>query len=253
MTGFIPNILCMILSLCLTLMGLNVLNMIFDLDLDRINKPNRPLPTNRISTPWAFGLSAALISIGILISGLIHIYLILVVATLILTFLIYTHPKVYFKKYLFSSPFFGGIFYGLIPILATSIILPQIDTTFSIIYILMIVPIASLKDIEDIPGETIHGIKSIPQIIGKQKTIKLAKFVLIFIIAILFVLSVFNFYPILFIIPILFALAIIKKTFTAQQKEDYTTITTQARLVTKATLAINIIFLMFGITAFLII
>jgi len=250
----LPNIIIPLISLSFTLMGLNVFNMIFDLKLDKINKPNRPLPSKRISKRQAIWLGTGLILIGILMILLNQFYIVYINLLLIFTFFIYTHPKIYLKKYLLSSPIFGGIFYGLIPILIIIIIIsPKTSISIPIIYILMIMTIASLKDIEDVQGEIKHKIHSIPQIIGKDQSIKLSLFLLIFLTTSILILALEYTSKFEFVIPFMISLVVIHKIFKIKPNENYKKIITQSKIVSNAMLMINFIFLIFGITAHLLI
>jgi geranylgeranylglycerol-phosphate geranylgeranyltransferase len=245
------NFIIPVLSLCLTLMGLNTINMVFDFELDKLNKPTRPLPAKRVTKKQAQIMSVLLILFSIIILLPISFFLPIVNIFLILMFLIYSHPKIYFKKYILSSFIFGGIFYGLIPILLTKLILKNIEVQFAIIYIIMIMIIASIKDIEDIDGEIKFKVKSIPQKIGSKNLIKLTFISLNLILGYIFILGILNIYPIAFSIISLISIIIIYTIFKTEKTEDYLKITTQSKLLSKLMFIINIIFISFGIIAYL--
>ena len=61
------------LSAALLTAAANVMNDIRDLEIDKINRPERPIPSGRISVRVAWTLYAILLSVGILLSGIVSI------------------------------------------------------------------------------------------------------------------------------------------------------------------------------------
>ena len=61
------------LSAALLTAAANVMNDIRDLEIDKINRPERPIPSGRISVRVAWTLYAILLSVGILLSGVVSI------------------------------------------------------------------------------------------------------------------------------------------------------------------------------------
>src|SRR3954451_19296842 len=45
------------------------LNDVFDVEIDRAERPNRPLPSGRVSVRFAAGLAIALLALGLLMAG----------------------------------------------------------------------------------------------------------------------------------------------------------------------------------------
>jgi 4-hydroxybenzoate polyprenyltransferase len=63
-------------SLCAALLNAanNVLNQVYDLDIDRVNKPNRPLPAGRVSVREALLASGVLYALAVIPTWLVVIY-----------------------------------------------------------------------------------------------------------------------------------------------------------------------------------
>jgi len=61
------------LSAALLTAAANVMNDIRDLEIDKINRPERPIPSGRISVRVAWTLYAILLSVGMLLSGVVSI------------------------------------------------------------------------------------------------------------------------------------------------------------------------------------
>jgi geranylgeranylglycerol-phosphate geranylgeranyltransferase len=64
----IPRLYIAMLVVFFVLMGGNIINDYFDVAVDRINHPNRPLPSGKISLPAARNLAIAVFVVGLLIS-----------------------------------------------------------------------------------------------------------------------------------------------------------------------------------------
>lgn len=69
----LPKLLMACLSGTLIAAGANAVNDYFDLDIDRINKPNRPLPSGAVTQKEAYIFSLLLFGAGIAVSLMIHI------------------------------------------------------------------------------------------------------------------------------------------------------------------------------------
>jgi geranylgeranylglycerol-phosphate geranylgeranyltransferase len=89
--GALPSLAAAVfgfLTASLLLAGTMVLNDIHDIEADRVNTPNRPLPSGKIGTQEAYLLSAVLSSLGILFSILLG-PLTLLTALLALVLMVY--------------------------------------------------------------------------------------------------------------------------------------------------------------------
>jgi geranylgeranylglycerol-phosphate geranylgeranyltransferase len=148
----------------------NAFNDLCDLPIDRINRPDRPLPSGRV-TPSAAGLLAgALFTIGLLLAipaG--PLCLVIAVAnSLLLVFyardlkrrLVWGNVAI---SYLSASIYpFGGALAG-VPALVNT--LPLAGLTF-----LAMLSRELLKDAEDVAGDRAAGARTVPIIFGLRKT-----------------------------------------------------------------------------------
>ncbi|AXI25355.1 digeranylgeranylglyceryl phosphate synthase [Methanofervidicoccus sp. A16] len=143
----------------------NVINDIYDIDIDRINKPHRPLPSGRISLKSAKILVWIMAISGLLISLFNWICFII---ALVNTLILYLYAK-RFKRdkrignllvaYLTGSVFlFGGASVG------------NIFITFILFLCAMLTTWAReiVKDFEDIEGDRSRGVLSLPIKYGKR-------------------------------------------------------------------------------------
>jgi geranylgeranylglycerol-phosphate geranylgeranyltransferase len=150
--------------------GGNVFNDLCDLEIDRINRPERPLPSGKV-TPEAAGiLAASLFSAGLVLTipaGLPCV-IIAVANSLLLLFYARVLKRTALwgnvaVSYLTASIYpFGGALAGLTGLERT---LPLAGITF-----LAMLARELLKDAEDVTGDSTAGARTIPIIHGVKKT-----------------------------------------------------------------------------------
>ncbi|WNY25847.1 geranylgeranylglycerol-phosphate geranylgeranyltransferase [Methanolapillus millepedarum] len=152
----------------------NVLNDYYDIDIDRVNKPNRPLPAGRVSLTEAVYLAIAGFSVALLIAflinpiagvfGFLNVFMLIWYAkSLKRTILIGNLSIAYLtgSTFLFGAAFFGwdGIF-ALLPLA----VLAFFATASREI----------VKDIEDIKGDAEDGAVTFPIKYGEKPAAYLA-------------------------------------------------------------------------------
>ncbi len=152
----------------------NIINDIFDIEIDKINKPNRPLPSGKIKIKEAKILAIIFLLLGLVISLLINIYAFLL--AIINSLLLYLYAKK-FKKYkpvgnIIVSYLTGSVFLfgGLTGKIERVIIL--FLCAFLATWCREIV-----KDYEDIEGDKKNNVITLP-ILFKEKSLYFASFLL---------------------------------------------------------------------------
>src|SRR3989344_4051225 len=159
----LPILILAILSLSLTMLGFNALNMVFDAKLDAINKPNRPIPSGKLKKSTVFLISISLYFSGIIISLFVTDTLPIIIVVFSGISFIYTYPKLGLRKNILTTPIIGGILYGIIPFLTGwSITNNDLPIEFIVFFTLLITGISIIKDIEDVEGERKNNLNSIP-------------------------------------------------------------------------------------------
>jgi geranylgeranylglycerol-phosphate geranylgeranyltransferase len=167
----------------------NIINDIFDLEIDKINKPARPLAAGRLKLNEALGLYIALVIFSVALSALINwpAFVIEVVTCIALFFYSFSLKKVaLFGNLLISfltglAFIFGGVAVGHFQYA----IIPAI---FAFLINLLR---ELVKDMEDLKGDSQKGVLTFPYIYGPLSTKRL-----IFVLT--FVLMLATFYPFLF-------------------------------------------------------
>jgi geranylgeranylglycerol-phosphate geranylgeranyltransferase len=150
--------------------GGNVFNDLCDLEIDRINRPGRPLPSGKV-TPEAAGiLAASLFSTGLVLT--IPAGLPCVIIAVVNSFLLLTYARTLKRtvlwgnvavSYLSASIYpFGGALAGFAGLERT---LPLAGITF-----LAMLSRELLKDAEDVAGDSAAGARTVPIIAGVKKT-----------------------------------------------------------------------------------
>ncbi len=166
----------------------NIINDIFDFEIDKINQPQRVLPSQKISMEEAYLYYFVLLVISILLSFQISFtILILVVISHILLFL--------YSKYLKRVPLIGNIIIavltGLVFIYGGALVDNPLAAVIPAVFAFLINLIREIvKDMQDIVGDKKSGIFTFPSKYGINKSKVLISFLTI-------VLIIFTFYPFL--------------------------------------------------------
>jgi len=157
--------------------GGNAINDYFDREIDAVNRPERPIPSGRISPRAALMWSVTLFVAGCAISGLIN-QSCLALAVLNSSVLIIYAARLkglpaagnIAVSYLTGTTFlFGGL--AAMP--------SSITAYLSILAALATLSREIVKDIEDLPGDLAHGAKTLPAFIGERKSFITASLALI--------------------------------------------------------------------------
>ncbi|MBI4168277.1 MAG: UbiA family prenyltransferase [Candidatus Aenigmarchaeota archaeon] len=173
----LPNpstIIVPILSFSLLVFGFNALNAIFDLNIDKINKPLRPVPQGKITKKQTITISVIVNLIGIFAAYTVSINFLLLALLFTLIGVLYSVPPARIKKRVFGSNMVIGIIYGLIPFFTGFILVGNYNIPlYLIIYFTIIAAlISSMKDFEDHIGDSLHKVKTVPVVLGTQKAAK---------------------------------------------------------------------------------
>jgi len=238
-----------IFSLSFAMIGFNTFNNIFDVDIDKINKPDRPIPKGVIKSKHVILLSFFSFFSAFLFSLLIDLYSVFLINIFIIMAFLYSLPKLRFKKYLFSSNIIGSVIYGAIPfLLVWRSVGGEIPFYFLLFFTLLIFCMAPIKDIEDVKGEKIHAVKTIPIFIGVKKTTNLVIFLFIVLNTMNLILILLKFIPLEYIYSVFLSYLIIYFLNIIYRKNiiKESNIITQSKLVTFTMIAVILIELSYG-------
>ncbi|ACV24464.1 UbiA family prenyltransferase [Methanocaldococcus fervens] len=155
----------------------NVINDIFDIEIDRINKPYRPLPSGKIKLNEAKTFSAILLIFGLALSVFINIYALII--AVVNAFFLYLYAKRY-KRYKPIGNFIIGYLTGSVFLfggVAGENVMPVV--VLFLCSLLSIWGREIVKDFEDMEGDKKEGVVSLPIKYGK-KALYFATFLVIF-------------------------------------------------------------------------
>lgn len=176
----ILNVLLAALSAGFTASAGNIINDIFDLELDKINRPTRPLPSGILTINEAYILFLICFVIsGILVVSIGQIVMIIVLLSHLLLFL--------YSKYLKRIPLVGNItvafLTGLVFVFGGVVVENPSTAIIPALFAFLINLIRELvKDMQDVEGDRAAGVITFPIKFGFQKTKYLITFITLILI-----------------------------------------------------------------------
>ncbi len=157
----------------------NIINQYFDLEIDRINKPNRPLPSGSVSIRNAWIFDAALYAASFVTAALVNReFLLIVLFTAFVTYA-YSGPPFRTKRWGVLANITIAIPRGCLLMVAgwTS---TRPDTMWSaepwfvgMIFGLYVVGAATTKDFSDMEGDAQGGCRTLPIVFGVERSAKI--------------------------------------------------------------------------------
>ena len=157
----------------------NVLNQITDLEADRVNKPDRPIPSGKVTVR-----EARVLSIASYVLALVAAYVISPPGTYLACFIcagiaavatyVYSAPPLRTKRFGWLANFTIAVPRGLFLKVAgwSVVIAPDTPEAWFIggVFFLFLLGAASTKDFADMKGDKASGVRTLPIIYGVRKT-----------------------------------------------------------------------------------
>jgi geranylgeranylglycerol-phosphate geranylgeranyltransferase len=180
------NVLLAAISAALTASSGNIINDIFDIEIDKINRPLRPLPSGKITTTEAYILILVLILLSLITSYIVSYLAFIIVIVSHFILLLYS-------KYLKLIPILGNItvafLTGLVFIFGGVVVGNPSAAIIPAVFAFLINLIREIvKDMQDVEGDERSAVKTIPIQFGFQ----ISNFIILFLT---FILILFTFYP----------------------------------------------------------
>ena len=151
----------------------NTLNGVYDLDIDRINKPERPLPRGAIAPQEATTIAYLLYLMTLFRALFINLAFGGFVLAIMLLTIAYSAPPLRTKKTFVVNNATIALARGLFGVLASwSIFGNPLDVTpwaVGLIFFIFLVGAATTKDFTDIPGDKEYGMRTLPIVIGVER------------------------------------------------------------------------------------
>ncbi len=180
------KILSAALAAGLTAASGNIINDIYDIEIDKVNRPLRPLPSNKIKIKEAYGLYILLVVISIILSYLVsEVALVIVLISILLLFL---YSK-YLKRILLVGNIIVAFLTGLVFIFGGVVVENPIAAIVPAVFAFLINLIREIvKDMEDVEGDSKAGVTTFPIRFGFKNSRSL-------IVTLTFLLILFTFFP----------------------------------------------------------
>lgn len=159
----------------------NVFNDVIDLEIDRLNRPDRPLPNARLSRAWAIIFGIVLATAGIYLAARVSTIHLLLAAAVLLAIVIYDWR-------LKGVAVVGN----LVVSLAAATALPYgglLGATWratlvpALFAFLLHMAREVVKDVEDMDGDRLVGARTLPVRVGRHRAISVAIYILFVLIA----------------------------------------------------------------------
>jgi 4-hydroxybenzoate polyprenyltransferase len=159
----------------------NAYNQVSDLDIDRVNRPERPIPSGKISVKEALGFTFTVYSLGLVGAFIISFRFFLITALcLCITTLYSTHP-VYLKKRFMISNVTIALCQGILFLLAGWVIYPfsySLEPAFwfmGTILFIFLIGACGTKDFTEIEGDKKYGMKTLPVLYGNDRASRITR------------------------------------------------------------------------------
>lgn len=178
----VPRVLLALAAAVFANAASNAWNQAFDVDIDRVNKPERPIPSGRATVPEAMRLGhlGAVLSLA---AGGLHAWLagtpwfLACVALGIFATWSYSAPPLRTKRSMLGALATIAIPRGfLVPVAAWSVVAaPGTAEPFLLGLIpgLFVLGAAATKDFADVAGDRAHGCRTLPVVLGPARAAKI--------------------------------------------------------------------------------
>jgi geranylgeranylglycerol-phosphate geranylgeranyltransferase len=181
------NIFLAALSASLVMASGNILNDIYDIEIDKINKPLRPLPSGKITIKEAYGLYLVFIIVSVVLSLLVNQAVLIIVLISILLLFLYSK---YLKRILLIGNITVAFLTGLVFIFGGVVVENPSAAIVPAVFAFLINLIREIvKDMEDVEGDTKAGVITFPVKFGFQ----ISKYVILLISLILILFTLYPF------------------------------------------------------------
>ena len=149
----------------------------FDLELDRVNEPSRPIPSGRLTEKEALGNSIVVlllamgigVFIGVHIGGVRGLVIVLSIMAALFVAYIYSAPPLKLKKNILTSAPAVGFSYGFVSFLSANALFGDIRPEalwLASLNFFMAVALIILNDFKSVEGDKEGGLKSLTVMIG---------------------------------------------------------------------------------------
>lgn len=197
----VQNLILAVVSAMLICAGGNSINDYFDIDIDIVNKPFRPLPSGILSATQALIFSLSLFISGFIVSFFINVTCIIIAG--ITSVLLYLYSSKLKRTVLFGNAavaFISGLAFVYGGVAVGNISKALIVGIFALLYHFAR---EIIKDMEDTKGDSYVGSRSFPILYGDTAALLLTSMILILLIGITiipYLLDIFSLYYLIIVV-----------------------------------------------------
>jgi 4-hydroxybenzoate polyprenyltransferase len=178
-----PRLALALLAAAAATMASNAWNQCFDVEIDRVNRPDRPVPSGRVTPHQALAGGCAFALLALVLGALVSWAFLACVAAGLLGTWIYSAPPFRTKRRRFGALLTIAIPRGLlVPVAGWSVVaVPSSSDPWALGLVggLYVFGAAATKDFADVDGDRAHGCDTLPVAWGPRKA---ARFVAPFLV-----------------------------------------------------------------------
>ncbi|MBI5528388.1 MAG: UbiA family prenyltransferase, partial [Deltaproteobacteria bacterium] len=155
----------------------NVLNQVYDVEIDRINKPGRVLPSGRLSPRAALAIAAALYAVSLSAACTINFQCFVLFVAGAVSTVLYSAPPFRLKRFVWVSNLTIAIPRGVLLKVAGWSVAKSVWSPeawfIGLVFGLFLFGATSSKDFADMEGDRAGGIDTVPLRYGQHTAVKL--------------------------------------------------------------------------------
>jgi len=152
----------------------NALNQVYDLEIDRVNKPKRPIPAGLITIPQALRFTAVLYTVALALAWVVNIQCFILASIAALFTWIYSAPPLRTKRDAILANVTIAIPRGVMLKVAgwstVKSVLGREPWYIGLIFGLFLLGATTTKDFADIEGDKLAGCRTLPVRYGVRKS-----------------------------------------------------------------------------------
>ena len=178
------SLLAASLSAALATVASNAWNQVFDLEVDRVNKPHRPLPAGLLTTFVAQRIGHVSAAAALGLAALVSLPFLVCVAIGVVATWIYSAPPARLKRSTWGALLVIAIPRGLlVPVAGWAVVAtPDVSDPWALgaVAFLFVLGAAATKDFSDVEGDRANDCRTLPVVFGIRRA---ALFVAPFLVA----------------------------------------------------------------------
>jgi len=246
------SLILIFLSLSFAMFSLNIINNIIDIELDRINKPTRPLPSGKITVKSAKQFAAFCVVISFAFSYFVNFQAVLIIAAFHVISVLYSVPPFRLRRLVLADNIAGGTVYGLFPFLMLwTTTQGPLPWHFFILFGGLVFAIASTKDFEDVKGEKKTGISTLPIKLGLRNAMMFTILTILILVLMMLTLSLIGEIPAIYIYPSMASLILTAAygLIFSRHLKPSKGIVTQSKIVTLGMITVVLIEILYAVSS----